>query len=186
MNFILNNFVHIKHKYEVCKLSNETGNVASDLATLRRRDFEGRNGVLSGFATDLDTGQRMQYAICLQRQCFFKSPESIEDEPRSGRPSRTDENVDNCMLHHDNVPCHTAISVTEFLASKNIPMAPQPDFLFPRLKNHLEGRYFGTIESIQMVVKDQLKAISVYELQHCYEEWNNHLQRCVDSQVLSS
>ncbi|KAJ8956061.1 hypothetical protein NQ318_016511 [Aromia moschata] len=28
--------------YEVCKLSNETGNVAPDLATLRRRDLEGR------------------------------------------------------------------------------------------------------------------------------------------------
>ncbi|KAJ8954946.1 hypothetical protein NQ318_000376, partial [Aromia moschata] len=27
--------------YEVCKLSNETGNVAPDLATLRRRDLEG-------------------------------------------------------------------------------------------------------------------------------------------------
>ncbi|KAJ8937043.1 hypothetical protein NQ318_021113, partial [Aromia moschata] len=28
--------------YEVCKLSNATGNVAPDLATLRRRDLEGR------------------------------------------------------------------------------------------------------------------------------------------------
>ncbi|KAJ8960187.1 hypothetical protein NQ318_003911 [Aromia moschata] len=28
--------------YEVCKLSNETGNVAPDLATLRKRDMEGR------------------------------------------------------------------------------------------------------------------------------------------------
>ncbi|KAJ8935523.1 hypothetical protein NQ318_005630 [Aromia moschata] len=29
--------------YEVCKLSNETGNVAPDLGTLRRRDLEGRH-----------------------------------------------------------------------------------------------------------------------------------------------
>ncbi|KAJ8945664.1 hypothetical protein NQ318_012382, partial [Aromia moschata] len=30
------------HKYEVCKLSNETGNVAPDPATLQRRDFNGK------------------------------------------------------------------------------------------------------------------------------------------------
>ncbi|KAJ8952894.1 hypothetical protein NQ318_006510 [Aromia moschata] len=33
-------------RYEVCKLSNETGNVAPHLATLRRRDLEGRGSVL--------------------------------------------------------------------------------------------------------------------------------------------
>jgi len=32
----------------------------------------------------------------------------------------------NWMLHHDNVPCHMAISVTEFLAKKCIPVVPQP------------------------------------------------------------
>ena len=42
------------------------------------------------------------------------------------------------MLHHDNVPCHTAISVTECLTSKVIPVVPkhpftwhQPLWLFP-------------------------------------------------------
>ena len=28
--------------------------------------------------------------------------------------------ADNCILHHDNAPCHTAISVIEFLAKKGI------------------------------------------------------------------
>ncbi|KAJ8944825.1 hypothetical protein NQ318_013162 [Aromia moschata] len=36
-------------KYEVCKLSNETGNVAPDLAALRRRDFEERSRRLDDF-----------------------------------------------------------------------------------------------------------------------------------------
>ncbi|KAJ8958438.1 hypothetical protein NQ318_002224 [Aromia moschata] len=40
--------------YEVCKLSNETGNVSPDLATLRRRDLEGRNKNL-GISADLFT-----------------------------------------------------------------------------------------------------------------------------------
>jgi len=29
-------------------------------------------------------------------------------------------------LHHDNAPCHTAVSINEFLVGKNIPMVPQP------------------------------------------------------------
>ncbi|KAJ8960534.1 hypothetical protein NQ318_013822 [Aromia moschata] len=39
--------------YEVCKLSNETGNVALDLATPRRRDLEGRVILLFNEITDL-------------------------------------------------------------------------------------------------------------------------------------
>lgn len=98
----------------------------------------------------------------------------------------------NWVLHHDNAPCHTAISINEFLASKNIPVAPQPPyspdlspcdfFLFPRLKNHLKGTHFGTLENIQTAVTNQLKAIPVSEFQHCYEDWKNRLQRCVASQ----
>ena len=30
------------------------------------------------------------------------------------------------MLHHDNAPCHTAVSINEFLAEKSIPVVPQP------------------------------------------------------------
>jgi len=52
--------------------------------------------------------------------------------------------ADNWMLHHDNAPCHTAISVIEFSAKKGIPVVPQPPyspdlspcdfFLFPKTK----------------------------------------------------
>jgi len=49
--------------------------------------------------------------------------------------------ADNWMLHYDNAPCHTAISVIEFLAKKGIPVVPQHpyspdlspcDFFFPQ------------------------------------------------------
>ena len=36
--------------------------------------------------------------------------------------------ADNWMLHHDNTPCHTAISMIEFLAKKGIPVVPQPPY----------------------------------------------------------
>ena len=62
------------------------------------------------------------------------------------------------MLHHDNAPCHTAVSINGFLAEKSIPVVPQPPyspdlspcdfFLFPRLKNHLKGRHFVILDNI--------------------------------------
>ncbi|GFU60244.1 putative transposase [Trichonephila clavipes] len=82
-------------------------------------------------------------------------------------------------------------SVNRFLASKNIPVAPQPPyspdlspcdfFLFLKLKNHLKGHHFGTLENIQTAVTDQLKAFPISEFHQCYEEWKKRLQRCVAS-----
>ncbi|GFV26678.1 putative transposase [Trichonephila clavipes] len=78
------------------------------------------------------------------------------------------------------------------MASKNIPVALQPPyspdlspcdfFLFPKLKNHLKGHHFGTLENIQTAVTDQLKAIPISEFHQCYEEWKKRLQRCVASE----
>ncbi|GFX00016.1 putative transposase [Trichonephila clavipes] len=55
-------------------------------------------------------------------------------------------------------------------------------FLFPKLKNHLKGHHFGTLENIQTAVTDQLKAIPISEFHQCYEEWKKRLQRCVASE----
>jgi hypothetical protein len=72
------------------------------------------------------------------------------------------------MLHHDYAACHTAISVNKVLTKKGIPVVPKPPyspdqslcdfFLFPKLKFHLKGHHFGTVDNIQKVVTDQLRA----------------------------
>jgi hypothetical protein len=61
------------------------------------------------------------------------------------------------VLHHDNAPAHTVLSIIEFLAKKNIPTFPHlpysPDlalcdfyfFLFPELKSKLKSHHFGTV-----------------------------------------
>ena len=95
------------------------------------------------------------------------------------------------MLHHDNAPCYMVISVIEFLAKKGIPVVPQPPYfpdlspcnflLLPKLKFRLKGRHFGT-ENIKKAVTNQLKVIPFSNFQHCYEEWERHLRRCVASQ----
>ena len=51
-----------------------------------------------------------------------------------------------------------------------------------QLQNEVEGRHFGTVENIEKAVTDQLKAIPVSDYQHCYEDWEQRLQRCVASQ----
>jgi transposase len=96
------------------------------------------------------------------------------------------------MLHHDNAPCHTAVSIIEFLAEKSIPVVSQPPyspdlspcdfFLFPRLKNHWKGRHFGTLDNIQSSITDELKGIPAEAFQHCYEQWKQRLLRCVAAQ----
>ena len=100
--------------------------------------------------------------------------------------------ADNWMLHHDNAPCHMTINVIAFLAKKCILVVLQPTYspdlspcdfvLFRKLKFHLKGRHFGTVENIEEAVTDQLKEIPVSDYQRCYEEWEQCLRRCVASQ----
>jgi len=96
------------------------------------------------------------------------------------------------MLHHDNAPCHKAVSINEFLAEKSIPVVPQPPYsldlspcdfsLFPQLKNHLKGRHFGALDNIQKSVTDELKGIPAEAFQHCYEQCTQCLHCCVAAQ----
>jgi hypothetical protein len=63
------------------------------------------------------------------------------------------------MLHHDNAPAHTALSLREFLASKQITVLEHPPyspdltpndfFLFPKIKEILKGRHFDDIDNIR-------------------------------------
>jgi hypothetical protein len=78
------------------------------------------------------------------------------------------------------------------LADKNIPVVSQPPYspdlspcdslLFPRFKNYLKGRYFGTLDNIQKSVTDELKGILAETFQHCYEQWKQRLRRYVVAQ----
>ena len=81
------------------------------------------------------------------------------------------------MLHYDNAPCQIALSITEFLTSKYISVAPQlpylPNFrpciffIFPKLKNVLKGRHFKNLENNQKSVMGILKTIPVEDFQRC-------------------
>ena len=72
-------------------------------------------------------------------------------------------------LHHDNAPAHTALSICQFFAERNIAtlvhspyspnLAPCDFFLFPKIKSVLKGTHFSDIDSIKKAVTTELKKI---------------------------
>ena len=96
------------------------------------------------------------------------------------------------ILHHDKTPAHTALSVSEFLATKQITVLEQPAyspdlapsdfFLFPKIKEILKGRHFDDIDDIRSNTMAALKAIPQNQSQNCFEGWTRCWHRCIASQ----
>jgi len=71
--------------------------------------------------------------------------------------------------------------VQAFLAKNNITKLPHPPyspdlalcdfFLFPKLKTHLKGHSFGTVDNVQAAAMRALNIISNEDFLHCYEYW---------------
>jgi len=95
-------------------------------------------------------------------------------------------------LHHDNAPAHAALSVREFLATKQITVlehpASSPDldpndfFLFPKIKETLKGRHFDDIDDIRSNTTAAQKAIPQNQFQNCFEGWTRPWHWCIASQ----
>jgi hypothetical protein len=93
------------------------------------------------------------------------------------------------VLHHDNAQVHTAVSIREFLAKKNIHVLPHPPYspelascdfcLFPMLK--LKGHHFGTMENTQKNVTDELQTLTENDFVYCFNQWKNRWKHCVAS-----
>ena len=102
------------------------------------------------------------------------------------------DNADDRVLHHDNAPGHTALSIREFLAKKKIPVLPHPPYspdlapwdfyLFPKLKSKSKGHQFGTMEYIQKIVTDVLHTLTENEFRYCYDECKKRWNKSVTSQ----
>jgi hypothetical protein len=50
----------------------------------------------------------------------------LQDAVRQKRPHKWSSGT--WLLHHDNAPCHAALSVREFLAKHSIPVVPHPPY----------------------------------------------------------
>jgi hypothetical protein len=95
------------------------------------------------------------------------------------------------LPHHDNAPCHAALSLRDFLAKHSIPVVPHPPyspdlalcdfFLFPRLKSTLKGKVFQDVAEIQLNTTRQLQAIPKQAYHTCNDKWKDRWNRCIQS-----
>jgi len=95
-------------------------------------------------------------------------------------------------LHHDNAPAHSALPVRKFLATRQITvlehpaysrdLAPNDFFLFPKIKEILNGNHFDDIDDIRSTTTAALKAIPQNQFQNCFEGSTTRWHRCIASQ----
>ena len=65
---------------------------------------------------------------------------------------------------------------------ERIMLAIQGSTVFPKFKTHLNGYHFGTVENVQAAAMRALNNISSEDFLHCYEEWQQRWNRCIQSQ----
>jgi len=108
---------------------------------------------------------------------YLEVLKKLREKVRRKRPKLFTSN--SWILQHDNAPAHTALSVREILATKQITvlerpafspnLAPIDFFLFPKIKEILKGRHFDDIDDIRSNTTPALKAIPQNHLQNCFK-----------------
>ena len=91
------------------------------------------------------------------------------------------------MLHHDNAPDHTALSIGQFFERNSAileyppyspDLAPCDFFLFPKIKSVLKRTHFSDINSIKMAATTELKKIPENAFQRGIESWKRQMHKC--------
>ena len=83
------------------------------------------------------------------------------------------------ILHHDNALAHSALSIRQFLAERQVAtlehplyspdLAPCDYWLFPKIKGVLKGSHFEGVEDIKEHVTSTLRSIKKEEFEGCFE-----------------
>jgi AraC-like DNA-binding protein len=143
--------------------------VRSNVRTMLIAFFDTEGLVHHEFLRQRQTMNQTVYITILQR---------LRDAVRRKRPHEWSSGI--WLLHHDNTPCHAALSAREFLAKHSVPVVPHPPyspdlapcdfFLFPRLKSTLKGKRFQDVAEIQLNTTRQLQAIPKPAYQTCIEK----------------
>ena len=95
------------------------------------------------------------------------------------------------LLHHDNAPAHTALSIRKFLAGKDIRVLKQPFyspdladlapcdlFLFPKVKNTIKATHFSSTVAIKNAVTKELRGIPEESFQKSIDAWKK-IEKCI-------
>ena len=101
------------------------------------------------------------------------------------------------IMHHDNAPAHTALSLKQFLVSKEITMLHHPPyladlspcsfflfspcnfFLFSKLKGILNGTHFQGLKDTKTSMARHLKTITKEEFSLYFKAWSKRMKKCI-------
>ena len=93
------------------------------------------------------------------------------------------------VLHHDNAPVHTALSIGEFLAQKNITVLEQPPYFpylaicgfifFSKIKWVIKATCFEDVHSIKQVVTAELWRIPKESFQVGMQAWQRRIGKSI-------
>jgi neutral trehalase len=96
------------------------------------------------------------------------------------------------ILHQDNAPAHIALSVREFLATKQTTVSEHPAyspdlshqllFSVPEDKGNIKRKAIYVTEDIRSNTMAALKAIPQNQFQNCFEGWTMRWHWCIASQ----
>ena len=94
------------------------------------------------------------------------------------------------LLHHDNAPAHTSLTVREFLTKNNMTTIPHPayspdlvpcDFyVFPKMILWLKGQRFVSIEETQAESQQVLNTLE--DFNKCVQKWQIRWDSCIQAQ----
>ena len=102
----------------------------------------------------------------------------LREKIRKKRPELWKEK--SWVLHQDNAPAHTALSVKTFLAKYNIPVLDHPPYspdlapchfyLFPKVKCALKGTRFETVEAVKEKSGRVMNEVTEEDFQDCFKQ----------------
>ena len=141
--------------------------------------FDYRGVVHHEFVPEGQTINKEYFMVVLRR---------LREAIRRKRPDLWADN--SWIFHHDNVPSHSSLIVTEFLSKHETKVIAQPPyspdlvpwdfFLFAKLKYLLRGTRNESIEAIKRNSLKELKTIPA-EAYKCMENWINRWHACIGS-----
>ena len=95
------------------------------------------------------------------------------------------------FLHHDNASAHTAMRTVEFLQQSGVKLVDHPPYspdlapcdfeLFPKVKEQLRGRRFGSAEEAVAAYREHLERISKDTWRKTINTWFRRMQLCIDA-----
>jgi hypothetical protein len=140
--------------------------------------FDAEGLVYHEFLPQRQTMNQTVYITVLQR---------LRDAVRRKRPHKWSSGT--WLLHHDNAPCHAALSVREFLAKHSVPVVPPPALRtrfgslrllpLPQTEEHPKGETISRRRGDITKYDTAVRAIPKQTYQTCIEKWKDRWNRCI-------